>query len=159
MARECFPQIIYGAPNAKEKDYRLPHLFFAGSYWAISEAAANVLWQFQLGDCSLYPVEVFKHDRLTRVEGQWFCINFGNSKRAVIPEKSQRLEPGPQGRYDVPVTLADGQLAVSEGALRPPDIWVDPQLWDNFFLSGQLGAALRRAKVDKGFFLSRCRVA
>ena len=54
LKAECFPSEIYGAPQAKESDYRLPHIFFAGSFWAVSKAAADVLRQFDLGGGGLF---------------------------------------------------------------------------------------------------------
>jgi hypothetical protein len=158
LGRECFPEVIYGAPNAKEKDYRLPNLFFAGSYWAASKAAADVLRLFDLGNGALYPVRVLKSDLQTPVGNECFCINFGNAKSVVVVEQSEKIRPGAQGRYIMPPTLADDQLAVSSEALTPPDIWIDPQIWDAFFMSAALGNALREAKVQEGFFLTRCRV-
>lgn len=77
LPAECFPSEIYGAPDAKEADYRLPNLFFAGSFWVVSKAAADVLRQFDLGGGGLYPVKVATKDRRTPVGGEWFCINFG----------------------------------------------------------------------------------
>jgi hypothetical protein len=67
---ECFHSEIYGAPQAKESDYRLPDIFFAGSFWAVSRAAADVLRQFDLGGGGLYPVKVLKNDRQTPVGGE-----------------------------------------------------------------------------------------
>lgn len=52
LKAECFPSEIYGAPDARESAYRLPDIFFAGSYWAVSKAAADVLRQFDLGGAS-----------------------------------------------------------------------------------------------------------
>jgi hypothetical protein len=85
-------------------------------------------------------------------------LNFGNAKSTVIPDKSQAIRPGPQNRYNLPATTKDDDVAVSAEALQLPDIWVDPQLWNNFFVSDRLRGALRKAKADKGFMLVRCRV-
>jgi hypothetical protein len=158
LGPECFPEVIYGAPLAREKDYRLPNLFFAGSYWAVSKAAADVLRLFDLGKGALYPVRVLKSDLQTPVDDEWFCINIGNAKSVVAVEKSEKIRPGAQGRYIMPPTIADGQLAVSSEALTPPDVWIDPQIWDAFFMSAAVGNALRVAKAQDGFFLTKCRV-
>src|SRR4051812_20701969 len=80
LKAECFPSESYGAPDAKDSDYRLPNLFFAGSFWTISRTVVEVLRQFDLGAGGLYPVNVLKKDRQTPVGGEWFCINFGNRK-------------------------------------------------------------------------------
>lgn len=158
LGPDCFPKQIYGAPNAKEKDYLLPDIFFAGSYWVVSKNAADVLRQFNLGNGALYPVEVLKNDRQTPVGGEWFCINFGNVKQALIPEASPKIKPFPVNRWAPPFVNEDDGITVSQTALSGTDIWVDPLLVQSFFLSDPLAKALKKDKVDKGFFLKKCRV-
>jgi hypothetical protein len=123
-----FPRVIFGAPHALDKDYNLPDLFAAYGYWVVSRAAVDVLQQFDLGQAQFVPVPVLKNDLQTPVGGEWFCINFGNAKNTIIPEKSEKLRPWPQNRFKLPATIADNQLAVSSEALWSPDIWVDPRL-------------------------------
>ncbi|HXC74525.1 MAG TPA: DUF1629 domain-containing protein [Sphingomicrobium sp.] len=156
MAPEDFPTVIFGAPHAVEKDYGVPDLFAAYGFWIVSQAVVDVLRQFDLGQAQIRPVPVLRDDRSTPIGGDWSCINFGNAKRAVLPEQSEKIRLGPQNRYNLPATIADNQLAVSAEALAPPDIWVDPQLWAAFFVSEALGKALR--KVSNSFFLTKCRV-
>ncbi|MFL9498842.1 imm11 family protein [Rhodopseudomonas palustris] len=162
LKAECFPSEIYGAPDARESAYRLPDIFFAGSYWAVSKAAADVLRQFDLGGGGLFPVKVLKKDRQTPVGGEWFCINFGNKKAALALDDSTSLRdryirPRERGWFPK-TTTKDGDIAVSKNACSGPDIWIDPQVGDAFFLSDELGKALTKAKADKGFFLRKCRV-
>lgn len=159
---ECFPSEIYGAPNAKESNYKLPDIFFAGSYWAVTKAAADVLRQFVLGGGALYPVKVFKKDRVTPVEGEFYCINFGNRKEAFLPEQSTSfhemyIRDGKKGWF-AKATMKDDDFAVSRLALNGCDVWIDYNVGDSFFISDRLRAALRKAKADKGFFLKKCRV-
>jgi hypothetical protein len=164
LKAESFPAEIYGAPSATESDYRLPNIFHAGSFWVVSKAAANVLRQFDLGAGGLYPVKVFKKDRQTALGDEWFCINFGNRKETVIvPESStfmreHYIRPGGVKGWVPKATIEDGDIAVSKAACSGPDIWVDPQIGDAFFLSDALGTPLKKAKADKGFFLHKCRV-
>ena len=159
LGPECFPQEIYGAPHARESNYGVPHLFFAGSYWGVSKAAADVLRQFDLGGGALYPVRFLKKDRSTPVPGEWLCLNFGNAKAAFLPEESLRVRPGSGGKqWIMPFVPKDGDIAVGSLACAGPDIWTDPKARDAFFLSDALRAALKKAKADKGFFLTKCRV-
>lgn len=162
LKAECFPAEIYGAPQAKESEYRLPDIFFAGSFWAVSKAAAEVLRQFNLGSGGLYPVKVLKSDRQTPVGGEWLCINFGNKKAAFAASESTSLReryirPGVKGWVPKAV-IKDGDIAVSKAACTGPDIWIDPQVGHAFFISDALATALKKAKADKGFFLHKCRV-
>jgi len=162
LGAECFPSEIYGASQAKESDYRLPDIFFAGSYWAVSKAAADVLQQFDLGGGGLYPVKVLKSDRQTPVAGEWFCINFGNKKEIFslsesVPMRETYVRNG-QKAWELRAVLKDGDIAVNRAANDGPDIWVDPVVACAFFLSDALGKALKKARADKGFFLHKCRV-
>lgn len=157
MAKE-----IFGTSSADEKDYRFPDLFHAYGYWVVSAAAAEVLKQFDLGGGGLYPVKVFKNDRITPVGGEWFCINFGNRKSGFVPDQSPRsrhsyIRDGEKGWFPR-LPYRDDDFAVSESVLAGPDIWIDPDVGDAFFLSDTLAKALKKAKADKGFFLGKCRV-
>lgn len=157
-----FPSEIYGAPDAKESDYRLPDIFFAGSFWGISKAAADVLRQFDLGGGGLYPVRVLKKDRKTPVGGEWFCINFGNKKSAFLVAESvpmrQTYVRNGEKAWRPKAVLNDGDIVVSQIASGGPDVWVDPDVAHSFFLSDAAGSALKKAKAGNGFFLHKCRV-
>ena len=162
LGSECFPTEVFGAPNVIKADYSLPHLFFAGSFWVVSALAANVMKQFNLGDGSLYPVNVLENDRQTSIGNGWFCINLENIKHGIVPNKSPRMmqdyiSKGVKGWFP-PFKTVDGDIAVSAAVLGPPDLWIDPSVGRSFFLSGALGVALKKARADKGFFLSKCRL-
>jgi hypothetical protein len=162
LPQSSFPLEVFGISSAEEKDYRLPNLFFAGSYWVVSAAAAEVLRQFDLGQGGLYPVKVMKKDRETPVGGEWFCINFGNRRSTFLPDESPRfrhdyIRNGEMGWFPR-LPYKDEDFAVSTSALSGSDIWIDPNVGDAFFLSDPLAKALKKAKVDKGFMLGTCRV-
>lgn len=162
LSPERFPSEIYGSPDAKESDYRLPDIFFAGSFWVVSKATADVLRQFDLGNGGLYPVQVLKKDHQTPVGGEWFCINFGNRKEALRVSESAPLNEtyvrNGEKAWRPKAVLRDGDIAVSQIANAGPDIWIDPLVARSFFLSDALGNSLKKAKADKGFFLHKCRV-
>ena len=158
LGPECFPSEIYGAPNAKESNYKLPDIFYAGSYWAVSKAASDVLRQFDLGGGALYPVKLFKKDRVTPIEGEFFCINFGNRKEAFLPQESRNIEIFVRHIWQARARMADDDLALSKLAQAGPSIWIEPKVDSALFLSFELGTALKKAKAEKGFFLQKCRV-
>ena len=158
LGADCFPKEIYGAPHARESNYGVPHLFFAGSYWVVSKAAADVLRQFDLGGGALYPVRFLKKDRQTPVAGEWYCLNFGNQKGVLVAGESQRLMDWPRERWHPPFVTKDGDIAVNQAAEAGSDIWVDPKIVRCFFLSEALGKALKKVKAANGFFLTKCRI-
>jgi hypothetical protein len=162
IALEDFPKTIYGAPEAQEKDYQLPDLFRAYGFWVVSGAAADVISQYDLGEGALQPVQVQKKDRRTPVDGNWLCMSIGNRKDALLPEESSRMThdfilKGRMGWFP-PFVPKDDDIALSSAACAGPDIWIDLQVGTSFFLSDRLARGLKKAKADRGFFLSRCRV-
>ena len=161
VPEDMCPREIWAGETAKVPD-RLPDLFLANAYPIVSERAANVLRQFELGGGALYPVDrVFQRDRLTPISGTFFCWIFGNTKAAFAAEQSQEARPfaGPNsGRWKMPFVHKDDQLAVSQMALGGPDVWVDPTLFKSVFVSGRAGEALDQAGLRRAFRLFRCRV-
>ena len=155
---ECLPEEIYGAPHAKEKDYKLPDIFFAGSYWVVSKAAADVMRQFDLGRASFSAVRVLKNDRSTAVGGEWLLIVFGNHKNTVVAGESPGLRPFVRDIFSTSSRLDDGQIALRSDAMLPPELWVEEKIDSAIFFSWELGSALKKAKADKGFFLKQCRI-
>jgi len=161
MPAERFPSELYA--NYPSWENRQPHLFQAGGAWIVSEECAEVLRRFDLGKTALYPVRIFQQDRTTRVEGEYFCLAFGETKTAFLPEHSPKVEQYGPGTRNPEMwwqrwTLEYDDLAVSETALSGTDLWIDTQFNGAFFLSDRLAKALRAAKVSRPFGLRRCRV-
>jgi hypothetical protein len=162
ISAEQVPAAIFGAPDAEERHYKLPHLFYAYGFSIVSKAAADVLQQFDLGGGGLYPVKSFKKDRVTPIDGEWFCVNFGNVKHAFAKDQSANMieryiRDGRKGWFPRPSTV-DMDFAFTSAATVGPDIWLDYDVGDVFLLSAALGDALKKAKADKGFKLTKCRV-
>lgn len=159
---EFCPQKIWGdgaAPTFK----KMPDLFCARGHWIVSENAAEIIRQFDLGCGALYPVieGIFQSDSTSRVPGNYFCWIFGNTKSAFLSEYSKNVgAPAVPGLWrDMPWKLQDGDIAVSQAALAGPDVWLDKMLFKSVFLSGPLGDTLERANLGKGFRLFKCRMA
>jgi hypothetical protein len=139
---------------------KLPDLANAGGFWTVSAAVADVLRRVELGRTSLYPTKAFRYDRRTRLEGEYFCLNFGERKTAFLPEQSPRAEkPYPnEDIWKLPLAPNDSDIAVGQAALSGADLWVDPQVRNAFFLSDRLVQALKAAGLARRFGLFRCRV-
>jgi hypothetical protein len=157
------PEAIFGGPMAKENHYKFPHFFYVYGFWIVSSAAADVFRQFDLGGGGLYPVKAFKKkDLATPIDGEWFCLNFGNVKHSFLPDESANkteryIRDGRKGWF-LRAAAKDMDFAVTSSAIGGPDIWLDYDVGDAFFLSAPLGDALKKAKADKGFKLMKCRV-
>jgi len=160
MPAERFPKELYGKYTGG-KVRKLPDLCNAGGFWVVSAPLAEVLGRFDLGQGSLYPVEVFQIDRRTPVEGEYYCINFGNRKASFQADQSpraQRIYPE-QDLWELDLAPEDDDIALSEAALQGPDIWVEaPRFRSAFFISDRLVQALRDAKLTRWLCLYRCRI-
>lgn len=162
LGPEAFPKVIWGCAERGAKTFgKLPDLFIGYGYWVVSERCADVLRQFDLGQGALYPVKVMQKDKVTPIgDHAWFCINFGNTKRAFVREASDPNGFGSDigGKASPWSFIKDEQCAVSTSALSGPDIWIDPTIDEGLFVSGALGNALRKAKCASGWGLRRCRM-
>lgn len=161
LSAEYFPPEIFVRKDANTNYEKLPHLFFAGSYWVVSGTVADVMQSFDLGGGNLYPTKVFRKDRKTPIGDRWFCLNFGNVKSAFVGEESKSVSRF--GLYTVdewsaPTILKDGQLAVKAKALAGANVWIDPKIKDIFFVSDALTRALKSAGVAGPFGLKKCRI-
>jgi hypothetical protein len=164
MPADRFPKRLHG-------EYRdvhikkLPDIFMAGGFWVVSAACADVLRQFDLGQTALYPVEIFQHDKKTRVEGDYFHLAFGEVKNVFEPDETPDATGLSTGATQKPIRFwrpragfEDGNIAVNKLALEGVDLWIDPSLLRTFFLSDALVKALKAATMTRRFGLRKCRV-
>lgn len=126
LSANFFPSEIWGIKSARESNYKPPNIFAAGSFWVVSTAVADVLREFDLGSGGLFPVKVMKKDRATPIDGEWFCINFGNRKSAICPDSSKNIyydyiRNGEKGWF-LMAKAQDDDVAVSSSALVGPAI-------------------------------------
>ena len=130
----------------------------------VSAEFAAVLRDFDLGQNALYPVRVLKYNRKTPVEGEYFCINFGERKASFLPEISKaKISKSyweeEEKRWTLLIVPEDDDIALDASALEGPDLWIEnPRFWRAFFLSDRLVQALRAAKMTRRLGLFRCRV-
>jgi hypothetical protein len=158
MEPECFPPEIFVAKDANTNYDKMDHLFFGFGYWVVSSEVADILRQFDMGQGNLYPTKVFRKDRKTPIGDRWFCLNFGNVKKAYV---SGGRNPTPHIKKDFvwdafPSFPKDTILTLTTEAVAGPDFWVDPQIYDTFFVSDRLAKTLKAAGVAKPFGFKRC---
>ncbi len=157
---ENYPKKLWG-DGRKGAVSSLPDLFDANGYYVVSERAKNVIETFDLGAGALYPVGIYQADQKTPVAGSWYCWAFGNTKQALVAEKSEGLRPfGVSGSiWNMPFPpIRENAVAVNDVALEGPDVWIDPNLFKAVFVSAGLSSALARAGLTKAFRLSGCRL-
>jgi len=158
---EHFPKKIYWVGAGKKKKKLAP--FFNTGLFYVSEELANVLRQFDLGECGLYPVTLYEKDRKTVDDRTYFTINFGNRKRVFLPNESPAARVGPLDTEEgetrrLPMVPDHDLIAVSPAALIGPDLWIDENLAVGIFVSGRLYDALKAANLARVFGFKRCRI-
>lgn len=160
LVAQDYPQKICLNPRERLRS-DLP-FFSIGGAWAVNKQFASILQKFDLGNKSLFPVEVLKSDRKTPVDGNMSFFNICEHKTAFSPKFSKGIEKAYDDDRDLwepKHLLQQDEIAVTAQALNGPDVWVDSRLlWSGFFLSDRLVAAVREARIDKPLCLYRCRV-
>jgi len=160
---DSLPSAMWIAPRfASNNRRKLPHLFSAGGFLTVSEAFAEVLRDFDLGQTRLYPVDLFRSDRKDPFPGRYYFLNITEVHRYFSPELSARFRsvPNPATTYIATVgnDVQDDDVTVIPAALSGPDLWIDDTLRSHFFCSDRLAHALRAANVASNLPLFRCRV-
>ena len=150
------PRFIFQGDKRLDKKR---HVMASGCLIVSGESAA-VLRAHDLGATRLVPVELFRIDKTTPVEGEWFYLLPGDAKPALRVEASKGLiDLGGNGYMPHNSShLKDDFLVFSSEVLSPPDIWFDPAIIEAPILSDRLAKALKKAKVAAHWDLVRCRV-
>ena len=148
-------EFYWEMPNRKAK---APGHALRCRNYIVSEHIAQVLQSFNLGKTRFYPTKFFEFDRATPIPGKYFCPSFGETKEGVIIDKSRRIDRNDMSgnRPQVPMRASDGDLTVHQSALNGVNLWIDSNVERSLFLTGGLVAALRTAKLDQYFFLTKC---
>lgn len=137
-------------------------LFRAAGFLMVRSDMAQVLSDFNLGKTRLLPVELYQHDRVTPVEGSYFCLAFGEQCNCFLPEASLSAEvpdvPMPEPIWILGSADTDKGIALDRKALPEFDLFIDPKLMRTFFLSGSLVAALKDNNFSKLLSLAECRL-
>lgn len=138
--------ISSGHPEADDTP-KLRDIFFAGGFLVLSERAADLVRDFDLGSSELSPIQLLKSDRKTPFSGSWVFFNITNLKNGFEPEHSTNFLP-PRFETDkflgrIKSDAKDGDIKVNSMVLQGPDIWRDPSLNFAIFVSDRLGKALQ----------------
>lgn len=160
LAEPLIPRIFRGDFPHTRFPQGLPDFFSANGYFLVSEKCAAVFREFDLGAGGLVPVEIYEGNCTTRVPGQFYLLNFGCRKSALLPELMDsnfinQLAPMLWFRATAP---EDDIYALTSTALVGPDLWHDPKIPKMFFMSGRLAEALRAAKVTRTIGMYTCRI-
>ena len=142
---------------------KVPNIFQANGYWAVSKELGDVLRQFDLGQTKFYPVELFCKDKVTPIKGTHEFLNLFERKDTFEPELSAKFRESryhPPGTYFAPYAEGgDYELTLNSSALSGPDLWLETKLHEALLLSDRLVKALEAAGFAKEMRLLKCRVS
>jgi hypothetical protein len=138
----------------------LPHVFKCNAFTVVSAKAQEVFRGHDMGTATFRRLRLYEADGVTLHSDQLYLLNFGDRKEALKVEESPNLRQA-FSRGDVKKLRfleqrADDDAILSEAALSGPDLWTDPLLFGGVFFSDQLHNAMRKARIEKQFNLSRC---
>lgn len=159
LGPDCFPKRFWLSDDEFGSAGPLGDMFIGGGFWLVSERCAKVFRAFDLGGGGLFEVDIFEQDRNNKVPGTYYAINFGSTKAAAVPEKSNRVRPPVSGIWRFRATIGDFDLAVDQAALPSADMWIDPQFLSSMFFSQKLGDALIEADLTGPFSaMKKCKI-
>lgn len=137
---------------------RQPDFFFAGGFLCVSDRFADVVMKFDLGAGGVYPVHLVQYDGETPVEGRYFGLDIGATKRCVSDAKSRLLVQGSSVAPALPHDHRDDDIAVTQAALDGAEIWIDLCLFQCLFFGDRLVTSMKAHSLAARLKLKRCRV-
>jgi len=158
LPKEKFPADIYASKGASYHKME-PIDLFTCNFWYVSRKCKDVLNEFDMGQGNFYPVRLWTPDGKTQLDQEFYHLNFGNIKSALLPDQSPNIEKFGDGteRWSAPMFESqEDQVVFSKHALEGSDIWVDERIPSRFLISNRLKEALDREKLSTIFRLYRC---
>ena len=163
LREDEFPHALY-APRCWNDHKKADRHIFSYGHLVISEQSAEVLSQFDLGEGTFYPVELYHPDKKTRHPGQWYHLSVAAKKDALLPEDSTRISlkyKGSEGYHKMwgaPPNFKDDEITFGAAALEGPDLWTDKHYQSGYMISERLYKAMKKAKISKHWSLKRALV-
>ncbi|MDN3453446.1 MULTISPECIES: hypothetical protein [unclassified Psychrobacter] len=158
----------------ESSDTKLPpsseHIFFVRSGGVVlTQACAELLQQFRLGESTLTPVQIYNLETQQLCSDKTFYFLNLCERREYIqyphPQVNESFSSytsssfdGKQ-RYATSIPIKDKQLLVSKSALNCElDLWHDPLLMSYVFVSDALHDALVQADMDTQWNMVSCQL-
>lgn len=139
---------LWDEERSKSKPRFVPA--FSNAYIFVDHEIAEIMRGFNIAENALHAVEFIEHDTVTPIDVQFYLLNFGAERPTIDVERSERLSRNTNVKsaeeYALPINLKTNAIRILPSALEGPDLWVDKRFPFDFFLSDQLGSALRKAK-------------
>ncbi|MEM1276068.1 MAG: DUF1629 domain-containing protein [Pseudomonadota bacterium] len=134
--------------------------FFNVAAPVMSEAFADVLRGFELGEAVFFPIDIYYADGATLRPEKYFIMNLRSQKTCVVFEESHQraFERIRDGLWMHMALQPDGRVAVNRSALDGPDLWYDPRAIYGLFFSDRLKRAVEASGLAPHFRFFRCKL-
>ena len=167
-AAEELPIRIYAMYRNQKFPKKMPELFEGGGGTKISPRLAAIFRRFNIGSTWICPAELYRHDRVTRVDRDFSIMAGWDKPNFLVEEESRGLKgrvvtrhrpnPPPPDVWRMPLDMKDGDIAIAPRQLDGLDLWYDPKLCGGLFFSDRLKAALCEGGYARLFKFRKCRV-
>lgn len=162
LSRKELPEA--GAVWNEKRFKRLRDIFYAGGFLVVRGKLAEVLGRFDLGEGGLVPFPIYQADLETPYPGEFFLLNFGCRKDTVMKSHSNNIanrgvdkETGIE-LLRVHSWSVDGDVALSQFALKGPDLWIEERIDNKIFISDSLCQSLEEVGQREVFDLNESRI-
>jgi hypothetical protein len=138
---------VYNLPSSRKDN--MPDLFLiTGGIRVVSERFRDLLMAHELGATEFYEVPLYEYDQTTRRPGRWFFLSVIETKPTLIPEQSTGIKgTGAKGVYRPDVAAPREVYAVRAASAEGADLWRDPALHEQLFLTDRLKRAIKEAGI------------
>jgi len=159
VSQNELPEELYASKEWNDHLIARRHLMSCGFY-LISDPVRQVLEQFDLGEGAVHLAKIYNPDKKTAWDEVYWHLNVVGTKNALLPEvsKLKKIYSKTRDIWRPGVSLKSDEISFNKNALGGADIWMDERLLSCFLLSDRLVSALKAAKLDKPWQLTRCKV-
>ncbi|MEM7748547.1 MAG: hypothetical protein AAF346_09875 [Pseudomonadota bacterium] len=163
QAEEDLPSRFVGSKRTRKPGSPPPpYLFTAGGLLAMNKSCAEVLRGFDLGDGGLHPITLWEADEVTPVPGDYYLLNFGARKEALLVDQSphaREVRELKKWSFILDAVLpGEPACMLTSNALEGADMWCDPLVTRAVFVSERLVSALREAEMAELFNFRFCSI-
>ncbi len=124
----------------------------------VSAAVVEALSGIDISPSKFVPTDVFFSDRKRRTEKRYFQFHITPVLKAILPEQSQNLRYDSMHRIYTAYSAKDDDLVVSRTAAGTFRMWTEGEMVSQYFFCDEVVRALKKAKLDRPFQLTRCRL-
>lgn len=161
------PTVLYA--HGFGKTVKLPSFFRTQDGFVIlTEACANVLKKFRLGQSALYPLSFFDIKLNEPVNNQtYYFLNIAELRSYLRPEYcTEKLDKHSYTKHEgyqlyklYHADYRDHAIAIKKEAVNcDVDLWQDPELNHSIFISDELKKALEDIEIGSDWNLFKCKL-